>query len=155
MNGFATRQLHRAQRGFTLIEVMIVVAIIAILAAVAIPSYSDYVRRGKLPEAFSGLSDYKVKMEQYYQDNRSYGAATCADTNVPPWGPFPVVQKNFTFSCAVTAGGQGFTLTADGTASSAIGHTYTLDNGNVKSTTKFKGVAVTQPGWCVSAASNC
>lgn len=155
MNGFARGQLHRAHHGFTLIEVMIVVAIIAILAAVAVPSYTDYIRRGKLPEAFSGLSDYKVKMEQYYQDNRSYGAAACVDTNTPLWGAFPVAQKNFTFSCALSAGGQGFTLTADGTVGSAIGHTYTLDNGNAKNTTKFKGVAVTQQGWCVSSASNC
>jgi len=157
MNGFARRQLHRAHRGFTLIEVMIVVAIVAILAAVALPSYSDYIRRGKLPEAFSGLSDFKVKMEQYYQDNRKYGAAKCADGVVPPWGPFPVGAPNykyFSFDCAVTNGGQGFILTATG-ISGAADHVYTLDSDNKKKTTTFKGVAVTQDNWCVSSASNC
>ena len=64
-------------RGFTLIELMIAVAIVAILAAIAIPSYSDYVRRGRLTDAISRLSAMRVKMEQYFQDNRVY-------TGVPP-----------------------------------------------------------------------
>ena len=62
--------------GFTLIEVMITVAIVAILGSIALPAYFDYVRRGQLPEAFSNLADYRVKMEQYYQDNRNYGTTT-------------------------------------------------------------------------------
>ena len=66
---------HAAAWGFTLIELMIVIAVVAILAAVALPAYGDYLRRGQLPEAFTNLADLRVKMEQYYQDNRSYGAA--------------------------------------------------------------------------------
>ena len=59
-------------KGFTLIEVMIVVAIIAILATVALPAYTDYVRRGKIAEGTSALLAMKTKMEQYFADNRSY-----------------------------------------------------------------------------------
>ena len=57
--------------GFTLIEVMIVVAIVAILSAIAIPSYRNYVIRGKIPEATSNLSGQAVKMEQYFEDNKT------------------------------------------------------------------------------------
>jgi type IV pilus assembly protein PilE len=61
------------QRGFTLIEVMIVVAIVAILSSVAYPAYTDYVRRGQLQEAFTNLANYRIQMEQYYQDNGHHG----------------------------------------------------------------------------------
>ena len=66
--------------GFTLIEVMIVVAIIAILASVAMPAYTDYIRRGATQEAFTTLADLRIRLEQHYQDNRAYGptaATTC------------------------------------------------------------------------------
>jgi type IV pilus assembly protein PilE len=120
---------------------MITVAIIAILAAVALPSYTDYLRRGQLPAAFTALSDYRVKMEQYYQDNRNYGMAACADTNPPAWNTF-APQGHFTLGCAVAAGGQAFTLTATGAVGAARGHVYTLNSSNVQGTTSFKGVAV-------------
>ncbi len=58
--------------GFTLIEMMITVAIVAILASVALPSYSEYVLRSKTEEATSGLAELRVRMEQYFQDNRKY-----------------------------------------------------------------------------------
>ena len=73
--------MHRTQRGFTLIELMVTVAIIAVLAAIAVPNYRDYVTRGKLVEASAGLSDARVKMEQYFQDNRTYpGGCVTATT---------------------------------------------------------------------------
>lgn len=62
---------HRADGGFTLIEVMIAVAVVAILAAPALPSYRDYVTRGNIPEATSRLLTKQVQMEQWFQDNRT------------------------------------------------------------------------------------
>ena len=62
---------HRAS-GFTLIELMITVAVIAILAAIAIPAYGDYVRRSKITEASSSLSDMRNRLEQYFLDNRQF-----------------------------------------------------------------------------------
>ena len=54
-------------RGFTLIELMIVVGIIAILASIAIPSYSDYVRRSRITEAVSALSGMRVRISSSRQ----------------------------------------------------------------------------------------
>lgn len=139
----------RRMAGFTLIEVMITVAIVGILAAVALPSYREYVRRGQLPESFSGLADYRIKMEQYFQDNRRYGTAACADgANAPAWSNFAANGVTyFTFTCSLSNAGQGYTITATGAKNQAVGHIYTLDQDNVKGTTKFKGSAVAKSCW--------
>lgn len=138
-----------AQRGFTIIELMIAVAIVGILASVAVPAYKDYVRRGQLPQAFAGLSGFRIKMEQYYQDNRRYGTAACADgANAPAWNNFVDSGANgFTYSCALSEQGQGFKLTATGATGQAVGHVYTLDHNNSKTTTKFKDSAITKACW--------
>ena len=66
--------------GFTLIEVLITLAVVAILAMVALPSYNQYVLRANITEAVSGLSDMRVKLEQYFQDQRRYTGACAAGT---------------------------------------------------------------------------
>lgn len=136
----------RLSSGFTLIELMIVVAIVGILASIAYPSYQDYVRRGQVQEALGALADYRVKMEQYYQDFRGYGnlgAVTCANgTGAPPWNTFvPAGAKYFTFTCALGSAtdNQTYTLTATGSNGLATGNVFTLNSANVKATTKFKG----------------
>lgn len=144
---------HPARRhgGFTLIEVMIVVAIVAILASIALPSYRDYIRRGSLPEAFSFLSDSRVKLEQYYQDQRSYGPAggTACGTTAPSG------LKYFTISCALNSAtdNQGYTLKATGNAGTpADGHVYTLTSGNAKATVTFKGAASGKGCWLITGS---
>ena len=82
-------------RGFTLIEIMIVIAIVGILTAIALPAYTDYVQRGKISEAAGGLSGMTVKMEQYFQDNRTYVGACTAGTVAQ----LPADTASFTFSC--------------------------------------------------------
>lgn len=146
------------QAGFTLIELMIAVAIIGILAAIALPSYSRYVVRSKLAEATSTLSDLRIKMEQYYQDNRNYGATAGAACGLAM--PTSPAAKYFDYSCTTTGSSgtaQTFTLTATSKSGQGMGasgdYVYTIDYTNSKATTKYK--AVTQSGkscWLVSGS---
>lgn len=124
------RSVQSKSAGFTLIELMIVVAIIGILSAIAVPAYGDYVRRGKITEAISGLSDIRVKMEQFFQDRRTYDGGCAAGTIAP----LPANTNNFTFSCTFGAGNTTYTATATGINSMA-GFLYTVDQVNAKSST--------------------
>lgn len=116
----------KTQKGFTLVELMIVVAIIGILAGVAIPAYSNYVIRGKLVEGTSALADGRVKMEQYFQDNRTYdagGGNTC-----PP--AIPASTTNFTYACG-NLSATNYTITATGKGNLSA-FSYTINQSNTK-----------------------
>lgn len=115
------------EAGFTLIEVMIVTAIVAILTAIAYPSYTDYLRRGRAQEASNGLADFRTRMEQFYQDNRSYGGEGC--------GVVVPTSASFSYACELTNEGQGYTATATGSHALVSGLSYTVDQVNAQTTT--------------------
>lgn len=124
-------------RGFTLIEVMIVVAIVAILAAIALPSYSEHTRRAKIAEAISQLADLRARMEQFFLDNRTYQDSAATGCGVPM--PTAPAVKYFTLTCAAPAATQ-YTLTASG-AGEMTGLTYTINEQNTRAT------AAVPAGW--------
>ncbi len=130
-NGKSPAAGSSAALGFTLIEMLITIAIITILTAIALPSYADYVRRGQLSGAFETLGTYQMRLEQSYQDGGNYGVTACSVTA-------PATTSTFQYTCALTNSGQGFTATATGVNTMA-GYTFTVDNSGAQTTTAFPG----------------
>jgi type IV pilus assembly protein PilE len=145
----------RFMRGFTLIEIMITVVIVAVIAAIAVPNYTDYVTRSKFAEATGHLSDLRVKLEQYYMDNRRYSSdtagATCGLGNTIA----VTNSKYFTYTCATgnanTVGAQSYTLTATGVAAEGLsGLAFTINQANARATTVASGSAIANKGYAAN-----
>lgn len=147
--------------GFTLIEVMIVVAIIGILAAIAIPSYREYILRGQIVDAQTGLVAMRADMERYFQDNRTYAAV--GKTFTPPCSKGNDASRkvgSFQLSCgsdgdAPTA--TTYTIQAVGSGPTS-GFTYTVNQANQKATTSIKsgsGWNTSQTCWISKKGQSC
>jgi type IV pilus assembly protein PilE len=118
-----------SQAGFTLLELMITVVVVATLAAIAVPQFGDYSKRGKITEAVATLSDLRMRAERFYADNRTYVGF---DQTAPG-------TRYFTYACApVTA--SAYTCTATGITGMA-GFVYTVNQSNVKTS------AISVSGW--------
>jgi type IV pilus assembly protein PilE len=115
-------------RGFTLMELLVAMTVISILAAVAVPSYRDYVRRGQVEEATAVLSQGRVAFEQYFLDNRAFTGADAGPTSV-----CPANTDNFVVTCAVPTP-TTYTLTATG-AGALSAFSYTINERNQRATT--------------------
>ena len=76
--------IQRKQQGFTLIELMIVIAIVGILAAIALPAYQDYTVRAKVSEALAGLAEAKTTIAEYYSANNALPSVAAAGINSNP-----------------------------------------------------------------------
>ena len=149
-----TLRLRAKGGGFTLIEVMIVVAIVAILATIALPSYRDYILRGQLVDASNLLSAGRANMERYFQDNRTYAAVGAIN---PPCANAIAVaartQGNFVLTCTAPAvpDGTTYTLTATGIGAVAA-FSYTVDQADARTTTIGAGAPA---GWVTPAPNTC
>jgi type IV pilus assembly protein PilE len=149
------RACPQGGKGFTLIELMVTVTIVAILAGIAIPSYRNYVLRGQITNATTGLSAMQANMERYFQDNRTY--APTAGGLQPPCTPPGATNGTFTITCPAVPTGTTFALQAVGSGSTA-GFTYFLDNTGAQRSTavapapnSWKGCAIaweTKAGQC-------
>jgi type IV pilus assembly protein PilE len=123
----------RRQAGFTLIEVLIAIVIVGILSAVAIPSYSSYVLRGRLTEAYTALSVMQPKAEEFWSNKRTYVGL-----------PLPTDTATFSYTGDLSV--SGYTITATG-AGSAADFVFTIDqNGN-------RATSHAPAGWTTNA--NC
>lgn len=107
------------ESGFTLIELMIVVAVIGILSAVALPSYNDYIRRGKRTEARAEVLKAEGWLERYFTENNRYSDTSASTVNAAFSSRFSVVPasgpSNYNLTLAVT--NSTFTVTATPTGS--------------------------------------
>lgn len=116
-------KIYKTNKGFTLIELMITVAVIGILAAIALPSYSKYIARSKRAEARAEMLKAEGWMERYYTENNRYSSTAAATTTNPTAfaSQFGAVPKtggaNYNITLAVTS--STYTITATRTGSMA------------------------------------
>lgn len=132
------------QKGFSLVELLVAVTIIGILAAVAIPNYSNYIVESKLKEAHAALMDTRTAMEQVYQDNRAYD---CSSVNL-------LQTPNFTIACAPAGATQTYTLTATGKANTDVS-TFSFDINEQNSKNSHKGGNTNNGCWSTRANGSC
>jgi type IV pilus assembly protein PilE len=134
---------RRRQGGFTLIELMMVVAIGAILATIALPMYRTYVMRGRIIDGTSRLSEFRVRMEQYFMDNRTYAnGGNCGVDD-----PTDTGDAAFTIACS-GATATAYTVKATGKSAKGMsGFEYQITQTGAKTTNAAPS------GW--TAATDC
>lgn len=118
--------------GFTLLEVMITVCIVAILGAIALPAYQESVVRGKIIDATVRLGDYRAQQEKWFLDNRTYQTVPAAGTTcgIPP--PGVAANDPFQLDCVANTA-TTYTITATGRAAGGMPTVfYSVDQSNTR-----------------------
>jgi type IV pilus assembly protein PilE len=149
---FCPSSRARNVAGFTLLEVLITVAIVGILAAIALPSYSEYIQRSKIIDATSKLGDLRTDMERYFMDNRTYLSGTLCGVDVSGGRVFNYNQdgkRAFDISCPSPTA-TTYRLRATGMASNGMsGFIYEIDQVNNKTTISVPS------GWTLPSPNTC
>jgi type IV pilus assembly protein PilE len=127
----------KRQFGFTLIELMITVVVIAILSAIALPAYQQYVVTARLTDAFSALASAQSSAEQFWSNNRTYFGLQNANG-------FPQNTANFSYTLPNIPTASTYTIQAAG-AGTVAGFAFTIDQNGNKATTAVPA------GWTASA----
>lgn len=107
-------------RGFTLVELMIAVAVVAVLLSIAVPAYREYARRGAVAGAIEVLAAGRVVAERYFLDTATYEEMPC-----------PGGTRYFTIECESDAESYRITATGEGSMNEFV---YTIDEANLRTT---------------------
>jgi type IV pilus assembly protein PilE len=151
---FESLRTRQAEKGFTLVEIMIAVVLLAILAAVGYPQYTNHVATGYIAEAHADLMDYKNKLESYYQDEKSYRSGTSGSTCGIPATAYNTGGKKFSYAC--TADEESFTVTATPSVPVLDGIGFTINNNGAKQTFKGTTTTITQATcWAKKRGGEC
>ncbi len=129
--------MQKKNQGFTLIELMIVVAIVAILAAVAIPAYQDYIKRAKVSEVAATAAACKTSVSEYFSSLGSFASITATNSGCNTTAN----SSQYVAATAVGAGTGIITITARGTNEALI------DNRTLTLTPDTASVAGAIAGW--------
>jgi type IV pilus assembly protein PilE len=135
--------------GFTLVELMVTVAIVAVLSAIALPAYQQYVIRARLTDAFSALASAQTSAEQFWSNNHTYVGLNAANG-------FPAATSNFTYTLS-NQSASTFTITATGvTPGPVAGFAFSIDqNGNKATTSVPTGWTASTTCWVNKQGGTC
>jgi type IV pilus assembly protein PilE len=144
----------RSSAGFTLLELMIVVAVIGILATIAYPMYGDYVTRGQITDGITKLGNFRTQMEKYFMDNRTYlgpGPNGCGVLDQPAGA-----SDYFAVTCLRNPGPpEGYLVTATGVRGGVTSFKYTVDQSNAKTSAGTGGKYTNPACWALRKDGTC
>ena len=126
-------------QGFTLIELMIVIVVLAVLVGIAVPSYRQYILRTHRVEAKSALLNLMANQEKFYLQNNTYAGDALLDDAPPAGLGLSATTENGWYTLAITAAdATGFSATATAAGDQAVDThcaTFTIDQAGVKTAT--------------------